>query len=78
MSKIAFESALENHTALKLHIREMTSKDCYMQGENPLQLPMDSREGSIVSPIPKTRICQGRTGRLQSYFTVHCAQPGLS
>ena len=35
-------------------------------GKNPLQLPMDSREGSIVSVSPMTRICQWRTGHLQS------------
>ena len=34
-------------------------------GKNPLQLPMDSREGSIVSLSSMTRICSGRTGRLR-------------
>ena len=54
--QFASESALENHTALKLHIRQKL---------NPLQLPMDSREGSIVSLSQLTRICYGRTGHLQ-------------
>ena len=42
--------------------------------KNPLQLSMDSREGSIVALSPKTRICQWRTGRLQSIFreAAHC------
>ena len=39
---------------------------------------MDSREGSIVALSPKTRICQWRTGRLQSKFSGNCSTPGQS
>ena len=40
--------------------------------KNPLQLPMDSREGSLVSVIPKIRISSLRSGRLQLDFLVNC------
>ena len=46
--------------------------------ENPLQLRVDSREESIVSLSPKTRICSWRADYLHSYFLENCAQPGLS
>ena len=41
-------------------------------GKLPLQLPMDSGEGSIVSPSLKIRICQLRGGRLQGDVLVNC------
>ena len=47
-------------------------------GKNSLQVPMDSREGSIDALGPKTRICQWRTGRLHSNFAVNCSTPGPS
>ena len=43
-----------------------------MPGENPLQVPTVSREGSIVALGPKTRIYQWRSGRLQLHFLVNC------
>ena len=67
--KIASESALENHTALKLHIRLKDDVEGLPYSvRNPLQLPTDSREGSIVSLSPMTRIFQWHTENLQSYF----------
>ena len=53
----------------KLHIRQkMASKDCHCAVKNFLPSPMGSREGSIVSLSPKTRICYKRAGHLQLYF----------
>ena len=46
-------SALENHTALKLHNRQKNRRrtDIYAE-KHHVQLPMDSREGSLVSLGP--------------------------
>ena len=74
--KIASEGALENHTALKLHIRQkITSKDCHILKKSWL-LPMDFRERSIVSLRPMTRICQRRAEHLQTYFFVKLRTAG--
>ena len=60
--QIATEGALENHTALEVHIRQKNDVEGLPYAEkNPSQLPMDSREGSTVSLSPMIRICQWHT-----------------
>ena len=59
--KISTESALKQHTALEVHIRQKNDVEGLTYAvKNPLQLPMDSREGSTVALGPKARICQWR------------------
>ena len=66
-------------TAINLHIRQKNDDERLpYAGKNPLQLPMGSREGSILSASPKTRTCQWRIEHLQSYFLANCSSLGLS
>ena len=43
--EIASEGALKQHTALEVHIRQKKVERLPYAEKNPLQLPMDSREG---------------------------------
>ena len=74
--EITSASALQNHTALKLHVRQkMTSKDCHVL-KNPVQLAMDSREGSIV-PWAHRLACVHGILNISSRFSVNCSSLGL-
>ena len=54
--KIATEGALKQHAALEMQIRKNDVEGLPYAERNLLHLPMDSREGSIVSLSPKIRI----------------------
>ena len=53
------------------------SKNWHTRWKKPLQLPMGSREGAIVSLSPMTRIIQERAEHLSSHSSDNCVLLGL-